>query len=225
MRIRSASYRRRLLGGCRVCAAATPAAQPGARPPLGGLICVASTPAAISSQDTSELEFHMSPHPSVSRPQVNRGTVPTRESRDCASPSASGNDTGESTADARSGRMPSAQHRTSDRKNRDLPSQRTPTGPVATTPRGGTGHSPGGCHFDEMRHVTDEDLQRRMEQRARSASLLPGLDQLPPSAGVDHDMPAGAHGQPPHVDSSLGRAATGHTQPSKSTRAMPIPEP
>ena len=55
-------------------ATATPAAQPGARPPAGGRRSTAGTPALTSSQATSELEFHISPAPCSSRPQTRRGT-------------------------------------------------------------------------------------------------------------------------------------------------------
>src|SRR5581483_5033584 len=58
-------------------AAATPASQPGARP-LGGNPPAASTrPALASDQDTTELEFHISPNPNSSRPHTGVGTSAT----------------------------------------------------------------------------------------------------------------------------------------------------
>lgn len=41
-------------------ATAIPASQPGARPPLGGVTDVMSTPAWTSSQEMTEFEFHIS---------------------------------------------------------------------------------------------------------------------------------------------------------------------
>ena len=41
-----------------------PAAHPGARPPAGGKIGSTSRPLAVTSHDTTEFEFHMSPVPS-----------------------------------------------------------------------------------------------------------------------------------------------------------------
>ncbi|HEY5188081.1 MAG TPA: hypothetical protein VII87_03525 [Solirubrobacteraceae bacterium] len=57
-----------------------PALQPGARPPGGGEIVSAAIPAAASSQAVTELEFHISPAPSSSRPQTGVGRWGTRSS-------------------------------------------------------------------------------------------------------------------------------------------------
>ena len=51
-----------------------PADQPGARPPGGGVMVVRSCPLRASSQEMSELEFHMSPVRCSSAPQVRRGS-------------------------------------------------------------------------------------------------------------------------------------------------------
>src|SRR5437588_11487901 len=58
----------------------SPARQPGAGPPAGGSIAAAATPARVSSQETIEFEFHISPAPSSSRPQTALGTRGTSSS-------------------------------------------------------------------------------------------------------------------------------------------------
>jgi hypothetical protein len=55
-------------------ATTTPACQPGARPPLGGSIDARSIPVRTISHETTELEFHMSPVASSSRPHAGVGT-------------------------------------------------------------------------------------------------------------------------------------------------------
>ena len=52
----------------------TPAARPGARPPGGGAIRPAQSPADSTSHETIEFEFHISPVPISSRPPTNSGT-------------------------------------------------------------------------------------------------------------------------------------------------------
>src|SRR6266508_275869 len=47
-----------------------PASHPGARPPAGGLIALVGRPLRASSHEITELEFHISPVPSSSRPQT-----------------------------------------------------------------------------------------------------------------------------------------------------------
>ncbi len=61
-----------------------PASQPGARPPGGGWSWSVSTPARASSHEISELEFHMSPVCSSSRPHTGVGTDGTRSRTRCA---------------------------------------------------------------------------------------------------------------------------------------------
>lgn len=56
---------------------ASPASQPGARPPAGGVVPAMSCPLTASSQAMSELEFHISPVPSSSSPQVAVGNTGT----------------------------------------------------------------------------------------------------------------------------------------------------
>src|SRR6185312_8591103 len=58
-------------------AAATPASQPGARPPVGGRTGPPSSSVSTSSHETSEFEFHMSPHATSWRPHTYVGTRDT----------------------------------------------------------------------------------------------------------------------------------------------------
>ena len=58
-----------------------PAAHPGARPPAGGWIASVGRPLRASSHETTELEFHISPVPSSSRPQTGVGSEPTSSRR------------------------------------------------------------------------------------------------------------------------------------------------
>jgi exonuclease VII small subunit len=62
----------------RVLAATAPAFQPGARPPAGGWIDSTVRPLAPRSQDVTELQHHISPASSWSRPQTGVGTAGTR---------------------------------------------------------------------------------------------------------------------------------------------------
>ena len=55
-----------------------PAFHPGARPPAGGWIASIARPLRTSSHETIELEFHISPAPSSSRPQTSVGRSGTR---------------------------------------------------------------------------------------------------------------------------------------------------
>ena len=60
----------------------TPACHPGARPPAGGLIVERSMPPRVRAQDTTELEFHISPVLDSSRPQTGVGiSVSTSSTR------------------------------------------------------------------------------------------------------------------------------------------------
>jgi len=94
-----------------------------------------SWPLLASSQDMKELEFHMSPVRSSSRPHVNVGTQCTSSSSRRARAGSVGTRHGSPTANRRSGITPSGQHRTSYLKNLERPSARAATGPDATDPR------------------------------------------------------------------------------------------
>jgi len=93
------------------------------------------TPLPSSNHDTTEFEFHISPAPNSSRPQVGLGTRATRSSRCSAGPRSQLSRRGLSTASATSGMTPSRHRRISYRKSRKRPAQRAPTGPSPTTPR------------------------------------------------------------------------------------------
>ena len=90
-----------------------PADHPGARPPAGGRIDSTSRPLAVTSHDTTEFEFHMSPVPSSSRPQTGLGTRGARSSSRRATPARPSGAAGCRTASPRSGMTPSRQQRTS----------------------------------------------------------------------------------------------------------------
>ena len=61
-RVGSSRSIRPTIGGCSPGAATTrPERQPGARPPCGGWILLASIPAFVSNHDVTEFEFHISP--------------------------------------------------------------------------------------------------------------------------------------------------------------------
>lgn len=66
-----------------------PAAHPGARPSLGGWISFTRRPLRVKSHEMTELEFHISPMSSSSRPQTRGGTVAASLSRRCACPRSS----------------------------------------------------------------------------------------------------------------------------------------
>jgi hypothetical protein len=91
----------------------SPASHPGARPPAGGWISVMLWPVRASSQDTREFEFHMSPLPSSSRPQVSGGMLRRIFRAAAASAGSSLTRCGLCTASLTSGMCPSRQHRIS----------------------------------------------------------------------------------------------------------------
>ena len=143
-------------------AAATPDAQPSALPPSGGSSCVASMPAVISNHDTREFESDMPRRTrECSRPRRIAGAAPTRRERDSASICADRERYRASRRPTPGWDVASDPAAHSYGEDRDLPGQRIPTGPVATTPRWATGNSPCGAIFDEVAHVTDEHLERR----------------------------------------------------------------
>lgn len=115
-------------------ASLTPAAHPGARPPLGGDSSAGGAPLTLKSQDTNELKFHMSPVGATTRPQVRTGICGRCRSSDCAVASFFATVIGPPTAHPKSGMKPSRQHRTSYRKNQDRPRTQRPTGPLTTIP-------------------------------------------------------------------------------------------
>jgi hypothetical protein len=88
-------------------ATTTPAFQPGARPPGGGFIEPASSPARAISQAMIEFEFHISPVRSSSRPQTRIGIWGTNSRRRLASATSSLSLRGLSTASPMSGITPS----------------------------------------------------------------------------------------------------------------------
>jgi hypothetical protein len=90
-----------------------PGGQPGARPPEGGAMASKSSPLLAISHEISELEFHISPVASSSRPQTGVGTSATSSSTRCASETSSVNSCGLSTASSMSAITPSRQRRTS----------------------------------------------------------------------------------------------------------------
>jgi hypothetical protein len=90
-----------------------PASQPGARPPRGNRIESRSTPVQASSQEVTELEFHISPSRSSSRPHVGVGTCGTNSTRRRARTASSLSRCGLSTASLASGITPSRQQRIS----------------------------------------------------------------------------------------------------------------
>ena len=112
-----------------------PAFQPGARPPDGGWIGSVSTPARTSSHEISELEFHMSPVCSSSRPHTGVGTDGTRSRTRCARARSFATRIGLATASFASGMEPPRHRRISYRNSRNRPAHLVPTGPSATTPR------------------------------------------------------------------------------------------
>jgi len=94
-------------------ATTSPARQPGARPPAGGWIDSAERPQRAINQAIIELEFHISPAASSSRPQTAVGTWGTRSSTRCATAGSSVSRCGLSTASSASGMIPPHQRRTS----------------------------------------------------------------------------------------------------------------
>src|SRR5918996_348297 len=116
-------------------AARMPARQPSARPPVGGLSVSTGIPLRARSQATTELEFHISPAPSSSRPQTSGGTEPVRSSTRRAASRSSVTRRGPPTASDTSGMTPSRQRRISYRRKRNRARLGLPTGPSATTPR------------------------------------------------------------------------------------------
>jgi hypothetical protein len=97
---------------CR-CATTSPACQPGARPPDGGRIEWVAMPPRASNHAITELEFHMSPVASSSRPHTRVGTSGTRSSTRRARSSSSVSRCGLSTASSASGMRPFGQRRIS----------------------------------------------------------------------------------------------------------------
>ena len=87
-------------------AATSPARQPGARPPDGGLIDCVAIPLRAIAHAITELEFHISPVPSSSRPHTGVGTRPITSRRRRARSSSSVSRRGLSTASATSGMCP-----------------------------------------------------------------------------------------------------------------------
>jgi hypothetical protein len=94
-------------------ATTTPARQPGARPPCGGLIDSASIPLRAITHAITEFEFHISPVPSSSRPHTGVGTHGTTSSKRRANCSLSLRRLGLATASATSGMWPPGQSRIS----------------------------------------------------------------------------------------------------------------
>src|SRR5207344_3637242 len=90
-----------------------PASQPGARPPGGGRRSSVSRPARTSSQEISELEFHMSPVCSSSRPHTGGGTGGTRSRTRCAGATSFATRIGPPTAAFASGMAPPRHRRIS----------------------------------------------------------------------------------------------------------------
>ncbi len=84
-----------------------PASHPGARPPAGGWNVSAGSPPVVSSHEITEFEFHISPVPSSSRPQISAGTEATRSSSRRARRTSPLRDCGLATASAASGMIPS----------------------------------------------------------------------------------------------------------------------
>ena len=93
----------------------TPARQPGARPPCGGWIDLASIPLRAITHAITEFEFHISPVSSSSRPHTGVGTRGTTSSTRRACCSSSVSRLGLSTASATSGISPLPRER-SDRR-------------------------------------------------------------------------------------------------------------
>jgi len=102
-------------------AAARPASHPGARPWVGGSALAGSIPLPASSHAVMELEFHISPVRSSSRPQVSAGSAGTRWSRRRAMVGSSLRRCGLSTASAMSGIRPLCQRRISYRDSGTSP--------------------------------------------------------------------------------------------------------
>src|ERR1019366_925655 len=84
----------------------TAAFQPGARPPAGERRPSVSTPLRASTQAMTEFEFHISPAPSSSLPQVGVGTDGKVSTTRLACPGSSVRRTGPDAALARSGMDP-----------------------------------------------------------------------------------------------------------------------
>lgn len=116
-------------------ALAMPAFHPGARPPCGGSIVSTDIPLRVTSHAITEFEFHISPIPNSSRPQITTGTDAAKLRRRCAISGSSLKRCGLATAAPTSGMTPFRQHRTSYRNGRKQASRRLNTGPSKTTPR------------------------------------------------------------------------------------------
>ena len=89
--------------GTRRRATAIPASHPGARPLEGRAIALVSSPASVRTHEAMELQLHISPARSSSRPQVGVGTDGSRSRTRCATTGSSVTRMGAATAYCRSG--------------------------------------------------------------------------------------------------------------------------
>jgi hypothetical protein len=191
------------LGGWRR-AVTRPACHPGARPPAGGRIASVGRPLWASSQAITELESHISPVPSSSRPQTGLGRLSTSARRRWATTGSSLNRWGLATASLASAITPSRQRRTSKRNTRQRPSRRLPPGPPR--PRRATGRRRQGwaAVFDHKATLGNPYDEGGVVQVERSPVLPAGVDGLPDVAVQAHEPTAGAEGEPIQLDACLG---------------------
>ena len=192
-------------------ATTSPASQPGARPCEGGRMAAVSWPLSARSHEVNELEFHISPAWSSSRPQVEAGNAPTRSSTRWAMSRSELRRSGLPTASAMSGMSSSlpAVHL--------VPEQARSTQPGRTD--GSFAHdtaverlrAPDGRHLDDEPCAVEAHLQRGVIEVERLAMLVTGRDRLEGEPAPAHE-PGGVAGpqrQPVQVDARGGTAIRG----------------
>ena len=175
--------RRRRPRGCRGRASqiARPESQPGARPLGGGWMPSTSTPLRARSQETTELEFHISPACNSSRPHTGVGTSGTRSSTRWATAASGDTRTGLSIAHSSSGMTPSRHRAFGD------------DAPGAAVEVGDRGH------LDDEPPVGSHDLQRRVVQVAPRTAVEKRCDRFEHCAARPDHMGTGTQRQPIEV--------------------------
>ena len=199
-------------------ASARPAFHPGARPPRGGPISSMSWPVRASTHATMELEFHISPVRSSSRPQVSAGTASqhSQHAFDSLRVVSGAHRAVDSFGDVRDVAAGPAPHFVAEDAETAEPSgSHWPfTDDTAVVGR----DVPHRAHLDRVGDVAQVQHETGVVQIHGSPVLSPRRQPLVDAPVPAHDVAARAEREPEEVNPSLGSVAHGAHPRQSSTR-------